>query len=714
MLWSAAAVGLVARHPALARLGAATVTYVVVLVAYFHGIVLHPGTTIADTFGDGTASLRDYWAAAAQHRNPFDFMHDALNGAPEGMPRTPATEVANGGLQSLFLWALQGPLGLIGAWNTFLLAGLFGTALVMFSFLQRIGCSLGAALIGGFVFAFSPYAFERADAGHLGLLQNWIFPLLALLLLRLHERLSFSLAAGAGLAIALAFYLSAYQGLFAAFMALVFLLLELARPPAGRTWRATLAHGGLAAFVGLAALTPVLVLYADERSAVDASVNHASNQIVEYSATLSGYLLPSPHNTLFGAIHNPSRNLTEDTLFFGYSTLLLALAGIVLLIRREGWIEASPTRRRAALFAGLLAPAAFLASLPPTYQLGPVTVPMPSDALEHLTTFWRDYSRFGLLVGFALAILAALALTTLGRRSQRWRALTPLVAVLVVLELFQGNVPMLNATALPPWVRWLASHPRGIVATYPWLYGSQLARDDWYQVYDRDPQFAAPNQPGRAGGVHLLARDLGSPIAASVLAGEGVRYVVLHEGPYHGPIPDPRHFDLLASFGTVKIYSVHAAKVNIDLALRANAPLLAELQSIGPPSVTYMGGFNGAEQYQGLTSRWMIQDGHVALDAAQPTDIILHCLAFANHKTRLLELQDSSGRVLGRAEVRVDATLVDFGPLLIPTGTTTLTLVAFPGAAPLGSPDPRFASVFFVGGLQPVAIPTYVERAERT
>ena len=323
--------------------------------------MLHPGSRIACCTADGTSTLRDYWAASVQHRNPFSFSFDALDGAPQGLVRTPATVLANGGLQTAFVWWLRGPLGAVAAWNLFLFLGVVATAIATFVLLERLGCSFTASLFGAYVFAFSPYAFERAYAGHLGLLQNWVLVLVAGALLGLRERRSLTRAAAVGAAVALAFYVSAYQGLLAGFAAFVFLAVELVRLRGRREWLRSALLGAAVYLVAALALLPILILYARERSTVRAEVSHHVGEISNLSAKATAYLLPSPRNPLFhwlGGFH--PLDLTEQTLFFGYTTVALALAAVLLLRRGDPWLQASERRLWTAVFAAVLAPAAVL------------------------------------------------------------------------------------------------------------------------------------------------------------------------------------------------------------------------------------------------------------------------------------------------------------------------------------------------------------------
>ncbi len=466
---------LLTRHPRLGAYLAALVVYGLAIVLAFHAVVFHPGSRIMAGFGDGTTTLRYIWAASVEHHNPLlNFTRDTLTGAPEGIAQAPAIALGNGGLEVAFVMALRGPLGLVGAWNAeLLLVGFLATALAMFAFLRRLGCSFLASLIGGYAFAFSPYALERAYVGHAAYVENWVFVLAAVALLRLRERRSLGSAVVVGGAIALACYVSTDQGVLAGLMTLVFLAVELARLRDRREQIRTGALGGLAYLVALAALTPLLVLYVQERVTVRQQTQFPLNEYYQFAGSLPAYFLPDPTNPLFHwlrGIHPP--DLTNQTLFFGYLTLVLALCAVVLLAHGDRWLGANAARRWSVIFLTALAAVAFIVSLPPTYGIDQITIAMPSDLIRVSSFPMRIYSRFGVLAGFAVVTLAALALSTLaGRPGRRWRLLTPLAVVVIFLELLPGNVQAVATNVRPSWAVWLASQPRGIVASYPIAYG---------------------------------------------------------------------------------------------------------------------------------------------------------------------------------------------------------------------------------------------------
>lgn len=666
------------RHGTALHYAAALLFFLIATAVWFHGVVLHPQTRIACCIGDGTSFLRDYVTASAQHQNMLTFSHDAANGAPEGTVRAPASLLANAGLQTLVVSALRGPIGLVTAWNVFALLGLVGTAMAVFWLLRRLGCSMVPSLFGGYVIAFSPYALERLYAGHLSLMQNWVFVVVSAAVLWLRERRTFGRAAVVGATIGLAFYVSAYQGLLSSVAVLVFLLVDLARLPERQDRIRTLALVSFTYGACLVALAPLAYEYSREESTVKGTVDHSNHDLFAFAARISAYLVPSPRNPLARftrSLH--SGNLTEETLFIGYSTSVLFIVAVVLLFRRNTWLHESPTRWWFAVSLAVLAPVAFVLSLPPAYHAGPVPVLMPSVLLAGLTTFWRVYSRFGMLSGFAVALLASLALSVFDRRPGRWRAVAPLALFVAVLELLPGNAGAFDTKARPAWVAWLAAAPHGIVATYPMDLVSSASLDlsrqqFWYQALDHDPSFelvglSSSQFRSREQAIRFVALDPSRPVAAGILATEGVRYVVIDDAAYRSegrnpPLLDSRHYKLLTRRGSFQIYSVHAPRVDLAAVLHAHANEIAKLQGFAAPSLSRTG---------------------TQLEVSNPNDttrVRLTGRALNTSAPRLLELRDGAGHVLARYNVPSGTSNLHVGPFSVPPQThSALRLI---GAGP--------------------------------
>jgi hypothetical protein len=688
----------------------------VAFVGAFDSIVLHPESRLLNGFGfsDAAPSLRTYWATSYQGDNPLTFRHDKLSGAPQADNASPALVLANGAVQTAFVWVFHDVLGWVGAWNAFFLLTMLASGLAMFAFLDWLGCGFLAALFGAYVFSFNTYALERAYSGHLGLLANWVFVLLLALLLW-SRRWSLQVASAAiGGTIALAFYNSAYLGLFAGFMVFVYFAVDLAAARGSRGARRALALSLGTCLCSLLALLPVLLLYAGDRSAVRTNAGHSIGQIYAYSISGLRYLEPSPRNPLVRRLTGEhwSRYLSEHSVFFGYTTLVLAVVGFVLFVLGNAWLSQQYDRRQTCIFIAALGLASFVMSLGPKAHLGSLELPMPSDALAHVTTFWRVYARFGVLVGFALAIAAGLTLTAISKLPGRFWSAVPLVALmLVVFELVPGNVGAVNTNAKPKWVQWLVAHPKGIVASYPFFFGkdpagSLITRDYWYQTIDHHPRFQsrAPDLSSRAEAIRFLASDVTQPLAAQVLAAEGVRYVVLHDYVYRAerqsvPNPYSPYFALRARFGPVQIYSVRAPRVNIDHALAANEDEIARLlqQQEGAGVVTG-NGFNKSELYHGVRSAWMTQNGVLRIvNSGERKRVKLDGIMFSNQTPRLVVLTDHSGQVIGRQIVPPFEVKVRFPTFDVSHGTTNLRLTAYPGPMRLGPSDGRIASVFLSG-----------------
>jgi hypothetical protein len=581
---------------------AATALFVFAFAIWLHPVALHPGSRLPHGFNDATTAIRFNWAAAAQHRDPLTFTHDRLEGAPEGLALSPAAGISGSVIQTGFIWELNRVFNTILVWNLFIFIGFIASGLAMFALLDCLGCTFGAALFGGYVFAFNPYTFERVYAGHFAYLQNWVFVALIGAVFYMRERRSLLSVVLLGAGIALTFYMAAYDALFGGVIVVVFGLVEWARLPARRDRLRTIALTASAFAVSVIALLPVFVMYTHDRSTVQTSTAHAGSDLYLFAARPSAYLLPSPRNPLFHWLRgfHPT-DLTEETLFFGYTTFALAVVAVLMLRRRAPWFAASESRRWTMIFFVALGAASFVLSLPPSYKIGKVVLPMPSLFIGVSTSFWRVYSRFGLIVGLSLIVLASCALTALAqRRGARWQYLAPAVLAFVALvELLPGNVAPLDTNAHPAWVDWLARAPRGIVATYPIAVSQPAAlnlvqEDFWYQRTDHQPRFQFVDlgpllYHGRANSFRVLARNIGDPLTPKILATEGVRYVVLHDDVYRAigqapPNPNPLSYTLLARFSNVAIYSVHAPHVNLGATFESHRGGLAKFENV-PVSV---------------------------------------------------------------------------------------------------------------------------------
>ncbi|HEU6451740.1 MAG TPA: hypothetical protein VFT57_09995, partial [Gemmatimonadaceae bacterium] len=489
-------------------------------------VVRHLDSAVPGRPGDESSTARNYWADHAQGKTPFSATRDAYLDAPEGDDQAPAVQIANA-LQPAFALAVQPMVGWLGALNLFWLVGAAASLFAMFALLDSFGLHPLAAATGAVALTWSQWALEQIRYGHVAFAQLWVFPLvLGSLLWSMRGRAI--RAAIPGLSLALSFYAFSYLGLFASFLAATAVCVA---------WRSLAARriviGGA---VGLVALLPVLLA---SRIAPSSALNLPSGSNRDLNgAPVHDYFMPSDHHAFYGGLVHAlfGTHEGENAIFFGYAVIALGLLGAARVVRH--W-HSSPL---AARIATVVIPVAFVASLPAYVPFGDVSVPFPDAAMVigSVVQWWRIYTRFAVLVGFGLAILAAYVLDRMLRDGRRTAAV--LLAAVVVIEAFPGAPFAATRLHSAATDRWLAAHPGGTVALYPLLTpdaphaGTAAEFDDyvWGSLYQQvnhgHPLFALPRleaDPDRATVIRVLAADLGDPRTPPLLASEDVRYVVV-------------------------------------------------------------------------------------------------------------------------------------------------------------------------------------------
>src|SRR5581483_4757363 len=426
-------------------------------------LVTHAGTRVLGGPSDATSTIRDYWYAEHVGSSPFSLRRDTLIAAPEGITRSPGIQVANA-VQLLAILALKRAVGLVAAWNIFLLAGIALTAACTWLLLDCLGVGAVASFFGAYAFGLSGYLVNKAYAGHAGLVHAWVFPLLFLTLLRWRDHGRALAAAVAGAIAALAFYIHSYYGFFATFLIAAFFVYTAVADRRRLPPRRIARDGALTLATLVALLLPALVAMHLLRSVDTPPGTHSADSLQRFGAKIPAYVAPSSWSPLGHLVpHSLAARLkdsAEPSLFFGFSTLVLAALFVWLTLRGR-----AQQRSFLAGFCAVLVVAAFLASLPRLLTIGPVSLPMPSWFVAHVTTVWRVYARFGVLVGLGLVVLAALTVDQLSRRNR----LAGLACVVVLVLELTPSLPAKTwvANDPPPADRWLAAHPGGIAAIYP-------------------------------------------------------------------------------------------------------------------------------------------------------------------------------------------------------------------------------------------------------
>ena len=637
------------------RLGSIAGVAVLLTVAAYYPVVAHPNSTVLLAPGDISSSARDYWAASAQHRTPFTLVRDRLFDAPQGRLVAPAVQIANA-LQPLFVMAVHGVAGYLGAFNLFMLVGVAASLAAMFVLLEAIGMHPLAAAGGAIAFASCQWSVEQLMYGHVAFAQLWVFPLLlgTLLWARAGRPLR---AVVPGAAFALSFYAFTYLGLLCALVVAVFLLALVWNRRGLRLDRARLALGAGAAIVGLLPL------------ALAARIAPSSRLGLQVHETLSGatlqrLFLPSSRHPLYGrAVHAlVGPNLGESVVFFGYGTMTLAGAALAMLLTRRLALTL-PLR-----FALLAVPLGWFASLAGRQSILGVhfVLPDPVEVLGGIIPWLREYDRLAGVAGFGLALLASASLDRLIRSGRRAAVVAAAVGLAVIVFKAIPGLPLPTFRLQPDAAtRWLRAHPGGSVAMYPITRGLRggVAYDDMYwsayylQIYHRHPLFEPPTGVPAASASAIaatLVSDLSDAETPAILRAEGVRWVVVHRRVYRAmdePVPrPPPGFALAATFPGVEVLRVTAAAENLTRFLSEHGAAVAQRLALGDASVAFAAGFYGAEHFDGYRdAHWMQQDGELVVRPGDmPLPYIVYDLqiaAFSAQVPRRVAVFEGSRRI---------------------------------------------------------------------
>jgi hypothetical protein len=352
--------------------------------------------------------------------------------------------------------------------------------------------------------------------------------------------------------------------------------------------------------------------------------------------------------------------------------ILLALVALAAAARRR----LPPWLGKSVLVLWLLAVVAAITSMTPEVQVLGVSIPMPSHFITLVTSTWRVYSRFVMIVMLALSLLAAVGLDALvRRRSARSRIVVmSLATVLVPLDLWAPQHGHVAKLATPPGIyRTLARLPAGIVAEYPLAAsGHNSYTDLYFQNIYKKPTIDGylENTPEEMRAFWLSY--LGAPYTVSGLATLGVRYVLVdatQPTPEEGwpPAGTPGvGLRLIASEPYAALYLVTARPTPV-LATPGKDFISATVRPAG--SIAALNGSSGTIELKGSCTRCdgvlsvavepyaqarevTISDGHghaVHASVRAPTKVSIP-LSFARHTTLELAVTPEPQPVVGVLE----------------------------------------------------------------
>jgi hypothetical protein len=405
----------------------------------------HP-TLVADHFDPYFSIWRLGHVAHALTRWPIALFDGNIFYPASGTLAYSDAVLLEGLIGAPLLWAHLSP-SLV--YNLLLLAGFAGSGVGMFVLARHLTGEAGPALVAATIFTALPYRMEHVM--HLELQWAMWIPLAFWAVHRTMESGRWRHGILVGVFVWLQFISCIYYGVFLSITLLLFvpLLLTFKGHAAIRRFAPPLLTGALVA----ALLTlPYAVPYIEATHAVG---DRPMGEIVRYSAHLSSYLASNSLNRVWGWTAD-LWGAPELRLFPG---LLAMLLGVVALRH--------PRRRLVALYAAVVLVVVQL-------SLG-LNGLLYSALLGHVSALkgFRATARFGIIVGAALGILAALgtqALFVWIRAARRWRlVLIALVIAVMLVEYSNQPLPLSGAIDARPAdvYQALRSGKPGPIAEFP-------------------------------------------------------------------------------------------------------------------------------------------------------------------------------------------------------------------------------------------------------
>jgi hypothetical protein len=635
--------------------------------------------------GDPLGTMSFYRELVDHHHNPFLPGTIGQLNAPEGQAIPWTRNLASlPGVLTLYL--LTAGFGATAALGLYVFIGYTLTGMATFLFVRLLTGNAWASIIAGWAFAFYPYAIINGS-GHYDNIQGWVLVLGAWRMIELMKRPSRRNAVLAGLAVVFGMWWNPYFILLGGVMYVAAAVGSLAVGWRAGRLREMLAPQAITAAIVIVFLVFLALLTTGPQG--NASGVRVSGNGVQalntYSARALEYVIPDAWSTLFGAdtqhyleTHIHGSNFAESTLYVGISVILLALVAFWAFVRRR--LPAG--LGSAVLVLSLIVVAALITSAPPQARLHGLLIPFPSHFILKITSTWRVYARFVILVMLGLSALAGIGLYALTRGRARWLqvAILACASVVVPLDLW-AHVGITNRVVIPHVYEVLGKLPSGLVASYPL---TPAGENNYGELFFRNivnkpminGYFEGTAEEKRA----LALADLSAPATGSRLAALGVRYVIVEAAPPGYGLPPPgkpgRGFHLLYGEPYGSIYLVTAKP--------AGPALPAPGEAFGTDEPTPTGTLNWLLQRQGKIE--------IAGPCSRCRGVLKMTISsFAKPRTVVLA---SGGKVLASRHVTSPTTVA------IPLNfahRTTVSVVATPGpqsiAKTLGIPDPRSVSV---------------------
>ena len=414
------------------------------------------------------------------------------------------------------------------------------TAMITYLLVKYLINDILCAFFSGLIFGFCPYIFVRSWQ-HIGAVYLWPIPLFMWFIMRLRQEKTFKIK----FLFITCFILSTvnfdvtYYLLVACAALIIYLLFDL-KSNFGyirRIFFLTMIAFAILLFQFL----PVIYNVIFNRNTIPLAQNifhRPFEDLFTQSARPLSYFLPSVAHPLFGKFTEQfvgtnlyGRSFTEHTLYLGWIPLILAF----IALRR--WRKAPADERFYIGFLGLLALVAWFFSQPPWWSIFGLKIYMPSFFMYKVLPMVRAYCRFGVVVMFAVSVLAGFGLKFILEKSKSNKAkiaITTLACVLVLFEFWSWPpFKVIDVSEFPSVYTWLKNKPGDfVIAEYPLDVNGINEMFKFYQTRHEHKIINATIPGTYANKVAGTMARLSDPRTAGVLKWMSAQYVLVHKAGY--------------------------------------------------------------------------------------------------------------------------------------------------------------------------------------
>ncbi len=578
--------------------------YLAVAVLMTWPVAAHPGDRIAGYPADNHLYVWTPWVFRQEVLSDLDPWHTTYIYYPDGISLALHALIVTKTIPGVLLQTFLSP---VVTFNLFLLVSMALSGYTTWLLVRHLTGDGTAALVGGLVFACSPFYLAHASGGHLDYISAEGIPLFGYFFVKSFEGKQWQDTLYAGLAMAYTALSNWAYLLYLLLFCALFLIYHLIIERRDHLRRPILRQYAIIAGVAGVCSAPLMVpAYLASRSGTYDITRYVGGGAL-YVSDILGFFTPSPDHFLVGDLVQPIFNRFtggrfEGTVFLGFSVLTLAGLGLRQASRRQGrfWLAVALLFALISLGPGLHVLGHYQFPWLSWMRMGTVAqrlgmpmkpewvqifdeapmIPLPGAVLQLLPFFkWtRAPSRFIVVTMLALAVLAGFGITRLretlrDRHWLRWPAsavVTATAGAIVLLEFCILPFPTTPAAA-PAFYRRLAEEPGDFAILELPIKPYQLQPQYWQTVHGKRLIYGhisrVPEE--RFAYLDFIASEVYHP--TGYFETVDVRYLVLHEGQLDSLEPAEAealkaametNFELAESGDHLRVYRAYPLRSN--------------------------------------------------------------------------------------------------------------------------------------------------------